>query len=264
MLSALGNYGGPTQTMELLAGSPALGTGDPNATDGNGNPLTTDQRGFSRPHGSSATPDIGAFENQGADVATHFAVSAPSSTTAGNAFNFTVTALDDYNNQATGYNGTVHFSSSDPQASLPGNVTLTNGVGTFTATLKKAGNQTITATDAGSNNIVGTSAAISVSAGAVAGFAIGTPIDAVIGAYFTFTVTAVDQYGNTVTNFFGSIQFSSTDSAASLPPNSMLMGGVGTFTGTLNTLGNQTISVTDTSNTSIDGTSNAIAVDPVT
>ncbi|HMF23721.1 MAG TPA: hypothetical protein VKG24_16555, partial [Pseudolabrys sp.] len=79
--------------------------------------------------------------------ATHFAVSAPASATGGTAFSFTVTALTASNNVATGYSGTVHFTSSDGAATLPANATLTNGVGTFSATLKTAGTQTIAATD---------------------------------------------------------------------------------------------------------------------
>ena len=38
---------------------------------------------------------------------------APASATAGVAFNFTVTALDALGNTATGYSGTVHFTSTD-------------------------------------------------------------------------------------------------------------------------------------------------------
>ncbi len=55
ILGALGNYGGPTPTIPLLAGSPAI--------DG-GNTATapaTDQRGHARPYGAAA--DIGAFES---------------------------------------------------------------------------------------------------------------------------------------------------------------------------------------------------------
>jgi len=74
-------------------------------------------------------------------------VSAPASATAGTAFSFTVTAQDQFNNTATGYAGTIHFASSDAQAVLPTNSTLSNGTGTFNATLKTAGSQTISATD---------------------------------------------------------------------------------------------------------------------
>ncbi len=81
--------------------------------------------------------------------ATHFVVSAPSTATAGTAFSFTVTAQDAFNNTATGYSGTVHFTSSDVGVGvvLPADATLTSGTGTFSATLVTAGNQTITATD---------------------------------------------------------------------------------------------------------------------
>ena len=56
-LAALGNYGGPTQTLALLAGSPAIGAGNASAT----NPAT-DQRGLPRVVNGSL--DIGAFQTQ--------------------------------------------------------------------------------------------------------------------------------------------------------------------------------------------------------
>src|SRR5207253_1822595 len=81
-------------------------------------------------------------------LATHFQVTPVTATpTAGSTFNYTVTAQDAYNNTATGYTGTVHFTSSDGQALLPANGTLTNGTGTFSATLNTSGSRTITATD---------------------------------------------------------------------------------------------------------------------
>jgi hypothetical protein len=73
-------------------------------------------------------------------AATHFAVSTPGSTTAGTVFLFNVTALDAYGNTATGYGGTVHFTSSDGNALLPPGSTLTNGSGVELATLRTAGN----------------------------------------------------------------------------------------------------------------------------
>jgi hypothetical protein len=62
--------------------------------------------------------------------ATHFSVSAPAVATAGTPFVFTVTALDGANTTDTAYAGTVHFTSSDGAATLPADVTLTNGTGT--------------------------------------------------------------------------------------------------------------------------------------
>lgn len=57
-LGALQNNGGPTQTMALLSGSPALNAGDPNFV---GPPLY-DQRGPGFARVSGGRLDIGAFE----------------------------------------------------------------------------------------------------------------------------------------------------------------------------------------------------------
>ena len=105
-----------------------------------------------------------------AAAATHFVVSAPATATAGTAATFTVTAKDAYNNTATGYTGTVHFTSSDGAAVLPSNNTLTAGLGTFGATLKTSGSQTITANDTSSSSITGSSGTVSVAAAAATHF----------------------------------------------------------------------------------------------
>ena len=57
-LAPLGNYGGPTQTMPPLPGSPAINAGSNSAT----NQFATDQRGFPRLVGAGV--DIGAVEFQ--------------------------------------------------------------------------------------------------------------------------------------------------------------------------------------------------------
>ena len=56
LLGPLANNGGPTQTMALLPGSPAIAAGSVTlAVDANGNPLTTDQRGLARITTASST-----------------------------------------------------------------------------------------------------------------------------------------------------------------------------------------------------------------
>jgi len=195
-----------------------------------------------------------------AAAATHFTVSAPSSAAAGAAFNFTVTALDQFNNTSTGYAGTVHFTSTDGQAILPANTGLSNGTGTFSATLKTVGSRTITATDTGNSAITGTSNSIVVSAAAATHFSVSAPSTAIGGVAFSFTVTALDQFNNTATGYGGTVRFSSSDTAATLPGNSGLTGGVGTFSATLRTAGSQTITATDNANSLITGTSGAINV----
>src|SRR4029077_20968186 len=97
-------------------------------------------------------------------TATHFSVMAPATATTGTPFNFTVTAEDALNNTVTGYTGTVHFTSSDSQAVLPANTTLTSGTGTFAVTLKTGGSQTITATETVNGAVTGSSSGITVSA----------------------------------------------------------------------------------------------------
>jgi hypothetical protein len=64
-LGALADNGGPTQTIALLPGSPALGAGsNALAVDAQGSPLTTDQRGPGFARIMNGTVDIGAFEVQ--------------------------------------------------------------------------------------------------------------------------------------------------------------------------------------------------------
>jgi len=192
--------------------------------------------------------------------ASHFAVSGPSNATAGTGFLFTVTAEDSANNTATGYIGTVTFTSSDSQAALPSPVTLISGVGTFSATLVTAGSQTLTATDA-ANTLTGTSGTIAVTAAAATHFVVSAQSTTVAGNNMLFTVVAEDQFNNTATGYVGNATFSSTDTGPStlLPPPSPLVSGVGDFSATLTTAGNQTITATDPPN-SVTGTSNTIAV----
>jgi hypothetical protein len=198
-----------------------------------------------------------------AAAATHFAVSAPSNATAGAAFNVTVTAKDQFGNTDTSYAGTLHFTSSDPQAVLPANSTLTNGLGTFSVTLKTAGNQTITATDTVTSSITGSSGGINVAPGAATHFVVtGAPANATAGVAFNFTLTAQDQFGATVSGYAGTVHFTSSDPQAVLPANSTLTNGVGTFSATLKTAGNQTFTATDTGNSGITVTTSSISVTP--
>ncbi|HLY17757.1 MAG TPA: hypothetical protein VKR61_11070 [Bryobacteraceae bacterium] len=104
-----------------------------------------------------------AVTGTGPGMATHFSVAAPSNATAGTPIQFTVTALDSNNQTATSYTDPVHFTSTDPAATLPGDGTLTNGVGTFSASLVTEGSITITAGDLLQPLINGTSNSITVS-----------------------------------------------------------------------------------------------------
>jgi Galactose oxidase, central domain len=194
--------------------------------------------------------------------ATLLSVTAPATVAAGTAFNFKVTALDTSNHATTNYSGTAHFTSTDGQATLPANAMLTNGTGTFSATLKTAGSQTITVTDTVTVSITGTSNSINVSAGAASQFSVAAQATATAGTALNFTVNALDAWNNLATNYSGTVHFTSTDGQAVLPANSTLTNGTGTLSVTLNTTGSQTITATDSVTAAITGTSNSIQVSP--
>ena len=171
-----------------------------------------------------------------------------------------MTAKDADNNTTTGYTGTVHFTSSDTAAVLPANATLTAGVGTFSATLKTAGSQTLTATDTMSGTLAGSSGAVNVTLAAATHFAVSARASATAGSAFTFTVTAKDANNNTATGYTGTVHFTSSDTAAVLPANATLTAGVGTFSATLKTAGSQTLTATDTVSGTLAGSSGAVNV----
>jgi len=79
------------------------------------------------------------------------------------------------------------------------------------------------------------------------------------GTPLSLTVTAVDGAGNPVTSFSGTLEFSSTDPLAVLPPATTVHTATETFIVSLTTPGSQTISVF-ASTGSITGTSDRIAV----
>ena len=205
----------------------------------------------------------GAAVNQPGQAATHFSISAQASSNVGTAFNFTVTALDASNNVAAKYAGTVQVTSTDLQAVLsPPKSTLVNGIGTFSATMNTAGGQTITATDTVAAAIRGTSASIDVSASLGPHFSVTAPANDTAGSSFNFTITALDGANDVLPSYSGTVSFTSSDSQASLPVNSTLTSGTGSFSATMKTAGSQVIIAADTVTASMTGTSNPINVSP--
>ena len=195
--------------------------------------------------------------------ASQFSVSAPATATAGTPVNVTVTALDEFNNPTTDYSGVVHFSSSGGQAVLPADTSLTNGTGTFPVTFKTVGNQTVTATDTNSANFTGASNGISISPGVATHFAVSAPATATTSTPFNISVTAYDAYGNLATGYNQTVHFTSTDPRAHVPTNGPLVHGIGTFSATLMTEGDWTITAADSVVDAVAGTSSAIAVSRV-
>jgi hypothetical protein len=176
----------------------------------------------------------------------------PTTITAGSNVNFTLTVKDTFNNVATNYAGTVHFSSTDSQAFTPADTTLTNGVKVFALALKTKGVQTVTAADSVNGSLNATSNAVTVNTGALAKFNVVAPLSAT-GNAFNFTVTATDSFNNTVINYAGTVHFSSTDAQATLPLDSQLTSGTGVFSATFKTSALQTLTATDTVASSVTG-----------
>jgi hypothetical protein len=186
---------------------------------------------------------------------------------AGSKNGMTVTLYDPYGNVATGYTGTIKFSSSDPQANLPANYTFRAGNGgkyIFYAVLETAGAQSITVTDTGNGSLTGKQTGIIVQPSTAETFAVtGFPSPVIAGVPGTFKVTAFDSYGNVATGYTGTVAFTSSDSKAILPANDTFTsanGGVATFQATLKTAGTQSITAGDTSSWWPRGTQSGIVV----
>jgi hypothetical protein len=145
----------------------------------------------------------------------------PSSTVAGASHPFTVSAVDAYGNVDPGWTGTVSFSSTDPAATLPGATVFgAQHMGTrmVSATLRTAGTHGLSATDGAAAPITGSQTGIDVVPGPAAALVVaGVPSPLDVAEVASFTVTARDASGNTVTGYAGTVGFGSTDSAATLP-----------------------------------------------
>jgi len=179
--------------------------------------------------------------------------------TIGAPFNITLTAVDVLGNTVPNYAGTVHFTSSDGHAVLPGDATLISGVGNFSVTLNTSGGQTISATDRASNSINGSSNVIQVS-GPATHFSVSGTNSAATRSNLVLIVAALDASNNTSTGYAGSVKITSSDSNAILPTSGPLSFGSGNFTIIMETAGPQSVTATDTVTSSITGTSSSIAV----
>jgi hypothetical protein len=193
----------------------------------------------------------------------------PSATATGEAHTLTVTALDTLGNVLTGYTGTVHLTSSDPQAVLPADFTFAaadHGTHTFSVTLKTLGTHSITVVDTTTPAITGVQEKIVVNPAAATRFEVsGFPSPIAVGDYDSFTVTAYDAYGNLATNYAGTVRFTSSDGLALLPDDYTFTQydyGTGYFDAILQTVGMQSITVTDIAAPSVTGTEAGIRVNP--
>jgi hypothetical protein len=212
---------------------------------------------------------LNAFLN-GQPVVTSLKLTAPATVPAGQAFTVAVVAQNELGNPVTTYGGTVHFSGTDTSTSavLPADSKLTNGQGSFSATLATAGAQTITATDTVNGTVTG-KVTIQITPLAASSLALVTPANAVVNTPFSMVVTLRDRFGNVATGYTGTVTFSTSDVVAmqlgKMPvdyPFTSQDAGTHTFSGTLMTVPSQTITAADTVNASLSAT-NTVTVSAV-
>lgn len=254
-LGPLADNGGPTQTYALLAGSPAINAG--NSTE-------TDQRGLTR----KGIGDIGGYE-RGNPANIVVTGGASQSTTVNTAYS---TPLQVKVTDAVG--GTldgVNVSFATPASGASGGFTGATNITTNTQGIATAPSLTAN-TIAGDFIATGSFAGVTNPAnftlvnnpGATSTFRVADfPSPTTAGVPQNFTVTALDSFGNTTPAYNGTVKFTSSDAASTLPVNSTLSNGTGSFSSTPNTVGTFSIAATDTAIANITGTQSGIVVNQV-
>jgi hypothetical protein len=150
LLAPLGNYGGPTQTMALLPGSPALNAGSNALAAG-----LTDQRGSGFDRIVNGTVDIGAFESRGFTITA--TSGTPQNATILTAFGSPLVANIASSGGEPFVGGVIKFTAPASGASA----TLTGGTITANATINGSGQASTSATAnglAGAYNVTASSA----------------------------------------------------------------------------------------------------------
>jgi hypothetical protein len=192
----------------------------------------------------------------------------PTSTVAGVAQSFTVTAKDASGNVVTGYTGTIHFTSTDGQAALPSNYTFTaadRGVHTFGVALDEAGVQALRARDTAHPTVTGLVSGITVGPAAARVLTVDGPTETTAGVTRSLIVTARDPFGNIATGYVGTAHFTSTDGQAALPADYAFTAadqGRHTFVVALDELGVQAVRARDTAHPTVTGLVSGITVAP--
>ena len=225
--------------------------------------ITTGSRTLTATDTSNAAINGSQTVTVGPGAATHYVVSGLANpSTAGVAQSVTITAKDAFNNTATGYTGTVHFTSSDGAATLPANyafMAADAGSHSFSVTLRTLSSQDVTATDTPNASITGLQT-VTVHPGAATHFSVSAPASAAAGVPLSVTVTAKDSSNNTATGYTGTVHFTKSDSGAgsAVPANyTFAAGDAGAHTFpngvTFVTVGSQSLTATDTVTSSITG-----------
>ena len=174
---------------------------------------------------------------------------ANSTTTATIPTSVTIEVKDAFGQRVGDYTGRVRFTSSDPQASLPADTSFNfsdRGLRTFSGiVLRSPGVQTVTASDTVSGAILGNA---SITVQAIQLTASG-PAHSNMEQSISSTVVLRNSSNDVVTDYRGTVRFTSDDPAVSLPADTTFTAGDAgsrTFSGiVLRTPGQRTVTITD-------------------
>lgn len=211
------------------------------------------------------------FRLTGAPVATSFKLENISDPiTAGVSDTFDVTVLDQFGHGFPGYTDTVHFTSSDSLAVLPADYAFVagdQGKHTFSVTFNTGGDQWVRVEQHDNPAMFGEQLNITVVIPPhMDHFDVTGVTDPIVpGDTSNITVVAMDQFGAPFTTYVGTVHFSSSDGAATLPGDvTFVAGDLGNVTihdaVVMATPGEQWIKVEDLSDPTINGTQSAITV----
>jgi hypothetical protein len=163
-------------------------------------------------------------------------------------------AEDAQNRIVSGYTGTANLSSTDFAAALPATVTFDHGYAKFQATFATGGQQTVTATDSANSTLSGSATTNVASAAVATHFVVLLSPNTTNGSATTALIVAEDAENHIVPGYAGTANWSSTDSAATLPATVTFDHGYAKVQITFATVGQQTVTATDSINSAIVGT----------
>jgi protocatechuate 3,4-dioxygenase beta subunit len=176
--------------------------------------------------------------------------------TAGAQFAVTVTVLGPSGNPAPGFRGTVHIGSNDASAVLPADIV-------FSATLKTAGDRTLTATDTTGKAHTSGSASLTVQPAAAHAYQLqNLPDSATAGQRLTLTIKVLDVFGNVATAYGGSVHLTSADSSDDLPPDDRFTAGTLSVSLMFTRTGNHIAQVQDVASSLPSTNTSTVAVKP--
>src|SRR5262245_38639641 len=205
--------------------------------------------------GSPPSPEA----EDGNAVATQFSVSVSRDATVGGEVRVVVVARDADGEPVKGYTGTVHLTSTDPAATFPADFTFTaadRGRHTFAVTFGTDGTQTVTATDVADATVTGDTSVTVDPAAVATHFFVSIERHPAAGSPARVLVAALDADDHLVRNYTGTVHFTSTDAAATLPDDYTFTAadrGVKVFSFTPPAAGSLTLTATDTADATVTG-----------